>query len=330
MKNGYTLTGNFTLEQQLPGDLALQMSYVNNNGIDLYQSSYPNAFTGAQTQYTPYTNTTPGLGEIEIFYNDAISHYNALQVQARKISPIHGLQYQVNYTWGKNLTDADAVWSAPGSSGGVTQNNPTCIPCEYARASYDLTQRLVANFSYNIPGRWGGAPSVLSKGWQVLGIFTAQTGFPFTIVGPYGTLQYGFDTLNGVGARPNFVKWATRDPQHRAQFFSSDAINNTSDYFSVPTVVSNIAGVGTVQTGPGDLGRNTYTGPSWWNADFSMVKDTKIAEVLNTQFRAEFFNIFNHPTFGTPGGTIGSSNFGLSTGTQSAEREMQFGLRFMF
>lgn len=338
MKNGYTLTGNFTIEQQLPGDIALQMSFLTNHGISLYQSSYPNAFTGAQPANTPFTNVTPGLGEVEVFYNDAISHYNAMQLQMRKISPLHGLQYQINYTWGKDLTDADAVWSAPGSSGGVTQNDPTCIRCEYARASYDLRQRFVANFSYNVPGSWGFVPSAISKGWQALGIYSAQSGFPFTIVGPYGTLQYGFDTLNGVGARPFFIKWAQRDPQDRAQFFTSDAINNTANYFSVPTVTSNISGVGTVQTTPGNLGRNTYTGPGWWNMDFSVLKDTHLTEALNMQFRAEFFNVFNHPTFATPGGTIGSSNFGLSTstatsslgGTGTGEREVQFGLRFTF
>lgn len=330
MKNGYTLTGNFTIEQQVPGDMALQMSYLTNSGISLYQSSYPNSFTGAQPENTPFTNVTPGLGEIEVFYNDAISHYNALQAQLRKISPAHGLQYQINYTWGKNLTDADAVWSAPGTSGGVTQNNPACIRCEYAPASYDLRQRFVANFSYDVPGAWGLVPSFISKGWQALGIYTAQSGFPFTVVGPYGTLQYGYDTLNGVGARPFFIKWVGRDPQHRAQFFSNDAINNPYSYFSVPTTTSNISGVGTVQTTPGNLGRNTYTGPAWWNMDFSLLKNTRLAEALNMQFRAEFFNIFNHPTFGTPGGSIGSSNFGLSTSTQSSEREMQFGLRFIF
>lgn len=328
MKNGYTLTGNFTIEQQLPGDMALQMSFVSNHGIDLYQSSYPNAFTGAETQFTPYSNITPGLGEIEIFYNEALSHYNALQVQIRKISPLHGLQYQVNYTWGKNLTDADAVWSAPGSSGGVTQNDPTCIRCEYAPASYDLRQRFVANFSYTIPGEWGVIPKRISKGWQALGIYSAQSGFPFTIVGPYGTEQYGFDTLNYVGARPFFRQWAQRYSQHREQFFTDDAINNQANYWSVPTMQNST--LGTVQTVPGNLGRNTYTGPNWWNMDFSMLKDTHIAERLNMQFRAEFFNILNHPTFGTPGGTLTSSTFGLSSATQSAEREMQFGLRFMF
>jgi hypothetical protein len=330
LKNGYTLTGNFTFEQQLPGDLALQMSYVTNHGFDLYQSSYPNSYYGAQVSNTPYTNISPGLGEIILFYNNAVSHYNALQAQARKISPSHGITYQVNYTWGKDLTDADAVWSAPGASGGISLNNPTCIRCEYARASYNVAQRLVGNFTYQIPRFSRAVPKVLSDGWQALGIFNLQSGFPFTIVGPYGTLQYGFDELNGVGARPFFIKQAGRDPQHRAQFFSNDAINSPANYWNVPTVTSNISGVGTVQTAPGSLGRNTYTGPSWWNLDFSMDKETHLADALNMEFRAEFFNIFNHPTFGTPGGTLTSSGFGLISNTHSAERQMQFGLRFKF
>lgn len=330
LKNGYTVTGNFTIERQLPLDMALQVSYVTNHGIDLYQSSYPNNYNGAQTANTPYTNVTPGLGEFQLFYNRAISHYNSLQTQLRKVSPTHGVTFQANYTWAKNLTNADEVWSAPGASGAISLNDPTCIDCEYARASYDVAHRVSANFSYDVPSRWGRVPSILSKGWQGLGIFSAQTGFPFTISGPYGTLAYGYDSMNGVGARPFFIKWAQRDSQHRTQFFTDDVINNQSNYFSVPTVTSNVSGVGLVQTKPGNLGRNTYTGPGWWNADFSLTKDTQFAEMLKMQFRAEFFNIFNHPTFGTPGGTLGSSGFGLSTSTESSERQMQFALRFMF
>lgn len=335
LKNGYTVTGNFTIEQQLPLDMALQVSYVTNHGLDLYQSSYPNSYAGAQTQYTPFTNVTPGLGEIQMFYNKAVSHYNSLQTQLRKISPLHGVQFQANYTWAKNLTNADEVWSAPGASGAISLNDPTCIDCEYARASYDVAQRFAANFSYDFPGRWGRVPKMISQGWQVLGIYSAQTGFPFTISGLYGTYNFGYDSLNGVGARPFIGEKTTRDLHHRAQYFSDEVINdvtnNTQTYFKMPTVWSDAAGT-TVQTGPGNLSRNTFTGLSWWNADVSMAKDTQLAEMLKMQFRAEFFNIFNHPTFGTPSGTLatGSSNFGLATSTQSSERQMQFALRFMF
>ena len=90
--------------------MALQATYVTNHAIDLYSPNYPNAYTGAQSQYTPFTNTSPVLGEFQLQGNSAVSHYNALQVQVRKNSPLHGLQYQASYTWSKLLTDADDLF----------------------------------------------------------------------------------------------------------------------------------------------------------------------------------------------------------------------------
>jgi hypothetical protein len=72
------------------------------------------------------------------------------------------------------------------------------------------------------------------------------------------------------------------------------------------------------------------SGPSWWNYDMSLIKDTQVAEFLKVQFRAEFFNIFNHTTFALPGGTLGTPTFGISTATESTERQIQFGARFIF
>jgi hypothetical protein len=324
LKNGYTMTGNVTIEQELPAALVLQMSYVGNKGVHLYNSSYPNGYNGAQAQYAPYTQITPGLGELQMFYNQGSSNYNALQVQLRKISPSHGIQFQASYTFGKDLTNADAVWSAPGSSGGVTLNNPECLSCEYARASYSVAQRFVSNFTYDVPLERVPLPKPVTKGWQILGIFNAQSGFPFTVVGTNGTLQYGFDTLNGVGARPFLVAQPTMNSSGGPQFFSNAVIANSSQFFSTPTTASG------VQIAPGNLGRNTFTGPGWWNCDMSVIKDTHLTESKMVEFRAEFFNIFNHATFATPNGTLGSPTFGLSTSTQTAERQLQFGLRFVF
>jgi Carboxypeptidase regulatory-like domain/TonB dependent receptor len=335
MHNGYTVAGNVTLEQQLPWNVAVQASYVANNGVDLYNSVYPNSFGGAESQYTPYSNITPGLGELQLFYNGGHSTYNGLQLQARKISPTHGLQFQANYTWAKDMTNADAVWSSGGASGGISQNNPQCIRCERAPASYSVAQRFVANFEYDLPfanwSHFASVPQRLTKGWMILGIYTAQTGFPFTVVSPYGTVQYGYDFFNGVGARPFFLQQATLAPNvgGSPQFFSDAVINNPGAFFGTPTTTSPVNGQ-TVLTSPGNLGRNTFTGPSWWDLDFSVVKDTNLTESMRMQFRAEFFNIFNHPTFATPGGTLGAGNFGISTSTAIPERQIQFALRFMF
>lgn len=132
VKNGDTISGNVTLEHEFPGNVAVQASYIANNGIDLYNQTYPNAFSGAEPQCTPYSNITPGLGELQVFYNGGHSTYNALQMQARKISTSRGLQFQANYTWAKDMTNADAVWSSGGQSGAISQNNPQCISCERA------------------------------------------------------------------------------------------------------------------------------------------------------------------------------------------------------
>jgi hypothetical protein len=275
-----------------------------NNGVGLYNQTYPNSFSGAEPQYTPYSDITPGLGELQVFYNGAHSTYNGMQLQARKISPTHGLQFQVNYTWAKDMTDADAVWSSGGQSGGISQNNPQCISCERARASYSVAQRFVANFEYDLPfGHWTALPARLSQGWKMLGIVSAQSGFPFTVVGPYGSLQYGYDIFDGFGARPFLLQTPTRAPSGGPQFFSNAVIANGGigdGFFGLPTVTSPVNGQAVLPT-PGNLGRNTFTGPGWSNLDFSLVKDTKITESKLVQFRAEFFNVLNEATFGTPG-----------------------------
>lgn len=336
MRNGYTISGNVTLEHEFRGNVAVQASYVANNGVGLYNSVYPNAFNGAEPQYTPYSNITPGLGELQVFYNGGHSTYNGLQLQARKISTAHGLQFQANYTWAKDMTDSDAVWSSGWVNGGISQNNPECISCERARASYSVAQRFVANFEYDIPMQtWAGfsaLPKRLTQGWMILGIFTAQSGLPFTVAGPYGTLEYGYDSYNGIGARPFLLQNPTYATGGGPQFFSNAVIANsgTGDgYFGLPTVISPVNGQAVLPS-PGNLGRNTFTGPGWWNFDFSLVKDTRLAESAQLQFRAEFFNLPNHATFGTPGDIIGSSNFGISTNTATAERQIQLGLRLTF
>jgi hypothetical protein len=101
-------------------------------------------------------------------------------------------------------------------------------------------------------------------------------------------------------------------------------------FYGLPLVTSPVAGVGAALASPGNLGRNTYTGPGWANFDFSVIKDTKITESKMLQFRAEFFNVFNLATFGNPGNIVGSTGFGVITGTATAERQIQFGLRFVF
>jgi len=151
----------------------------------------------------------------------------------------------------------------------------------------------------------------------------------------YGSLQYGYDVLAGWGARPFFLQRATLNPGGGPQFFSNAVIGNNGTngvgdgFFDLPTVTSPVKGQAVLPT-PGNLGRNTFTGPGWSNFDFSIIKDTKITESKTLQSRAEFFNIFNQATFANPGEMLGSPGFGIATSTATTERQIQFGLRFIF
>jgi hypothetical protein len=349
LTNGYTISGNVTLEHQFPGGIAGQAAYVLNNGVDLYNSSYPNGFSGALPQFTPFDQITPGIGELEMITNNAHSTYNALQLQARKISPTHGLQFQANYSWAKDLTNADAVWSSGGSNGGIVPNNPLCVSCERGLSSYSIGQRFVGNFEYDLPlAQFTRVPHRLAQGWKAMGIFSAQSGNPFTVI-DFITSEFGSDVVEGItGARPNLLQKPTyarkQLPGGAYQFFSDAMIGLTpgvpvgqqtnipwgvgTGFFGVPTTVNPVTG-SPVST-PGDLGRNTFVGPAWWNFDASLIKDTHITERTSLQFRAEFFNIMNHTTFATPNGGIGGTNFGLSTTTATTERQIQLGLRLTF
>jgi hypothetical protein len=340
LRNGYTMNGNLTVEQQLPSNMVLTVSAVTTDSTTLFNSRFPNSYVGAESANTPYSNITPGLGEFYLIHNQGLLHYLGLQTQIRKDSPTHGIQYQVNYTWDQDLTDSDSVFSGwtgqdtgPANSG-MSLNDPNCVTCEYGRANNLVAQRLEGNFSYAVPGAWGAVPNMISRGWQALGIFNLQSGSPFTIVSPYGTMQYGIDNLVGNSTRPFFVKKAPRNSHHGGpQYFADNVMADNGmngTYWSVPTTTS--PKLGTVQTGPGNLGRNTYTGPSWWNLDFSLVKDTdlEVARGTKLQLRADFFNIFNHATFATPNSQLSTPVFGLSTATASPERQIQFGARIMF
>ncbi len=337
-KNGYTMAGNVTVERELPGNMDLQVSYALNNAVGLYSSEWPNGYTGALPQYAPYTAVDAGIGEFQLTDNHAHSTYNALQVQLRRLSTQHGLQFQTSYTYSKTIDNASTVWNGSSSSNSGTQpNNPLCTACEKSRSGFDFPQRFVMNFGYKLPfNRWQDAPKRLTEGWQVLSIISAQSGFPFTVNSPYGTSQFGNDTYLGFQpTRPDLVQPATLSTAGQPQFFSNSVLSDgqslSQQVFVTPGCPPpNPTPQCAAQTRPGSLGRNTFRTHSFSNVDFSLVRDTRITEGKTLQFRAEFFNLFNQHAFSVPGQVLGSPGFGVATATALAERQIQFGLRFIF
>ncbi len=336
-QNGYTVGGNFTLERELPFDMALQVGYVTNNAVKLYGSEWPNAYTPADPDLTPFSFATPGLAEFQLTDNHAHSTYHSLQAVFRKQSPKAGLTFQTSYTFSKSIDNATTVFNGPASESAALQQDPTCWRCEKARSSFDFPHRLVVNFTYQLPFNKAAAlPKRLTQGWMILGIVSAQSGFPFTVNSPYGTRRFGFSNYYGTTAtRPDLIQNPTFKPDGQGpdeQLFSTetinDAVNFGQKFFGVPVVTRPDGSI--AQANPGNLGRNTFRTNDFSNVDFSIIKDTKVTERTQLQFRTEFFNIFNQHAFRVPGTLLGSPGFGVSTSTVNTSREIQFGLRFIF
>jgi hypothetical protein len=264
----------------------------------------------------------PSLGNARYELSNAISNYNALQVDLTKRFS-HNLQFRANYTFSKSLDNHSSSFLANSGQGGTTTiMDPDNPKLDWGRSNFDVADRLSGTFSYQLPlgrgqsflGRLNGFADRLVSGWQLNGILSAQSGFPFTpLVGSNQSQNGDSRAPDRVSVNPNFTGSAIIGTQ--TQWFNPGA-------FLLPAA-------GTF----GNAGRDILEGPGLLSLDASMFKTFHLTERLNLQFRTEFFNLINHSNFGLPiistftssGGV--SPSAGLINYTATSSRQLQFGLK---
>ena len=271
-------------------------------------------------------------GAVDYIGNGSWSTYNALQAEIRR-RLTHGLYFQANYTYSKAYTDfegSDANFSAllDLGLGGVVEKK---------RQTNDVTHVFKANGVWELPigpGKrllnFDGFLGHVFSGWQMNGIFEKRSGRPISFISGRGTLnrnaRSGKNTattslsledlkssmgifFDPVTSRPLVIDPRLIGPDGRAN----------PEFFGHPTP-------GTV----GTLHLTPVSGPGFWNFDFSLIKRTRISERTNVEFRAEFFNVFNHTNFFTgETQTITQTTFGQVTDTFDP-RIIQFAVKFNF
>ena len=242
---------------------------------------------------------------------DGPSWYNSLQVYLTHNFG-KNLQFQASYTYSKSIDYGSVSYGLEsGASGQQAQSDPYNLARDKGVSDFDVRHNLVANSTYTLPFR-GNA---LVEGWRFGGILTARSGSPFSI-------QDGFDDANlndpagGPGERPDVVPGVSTVPAGG---------RNVHGLWFNPAAFT-LQPFGTL----GDLGRNTLVGPKFVNLDFSLSKVTRIRENMNIEFRAEAFNILNHPNFGTPVPILTAPTFGEILGTVGTARQLQLALKFNF
>ncbi|MGC1201143.1 MAG: carboxypeptidase regulatory-like domain-containing protein [Candidatus Acidiferrales bacterium] len=319
-KLGVTQSWNLSVEHQFGRDFVARVAYVGSQSY--HQSDIidqnpgicggvvigPNGPQCASAQRTTYTNFNAILDN----FSNGTASYNALQAGVEKHLS-HSLQFQSNFTWSKTL---DTASSGNISFGTNELPNPFDLGYNYGISSENVPFIWVSNFIYTSPLLRDKNQFIQQTlgGWELSGIVTLQSGFPFGIAGGYGDNS---GSLQG-GDRADIVPGQNFDVRKGGQ---SQWLN---EYFNTAAFTFNAPGTF------GDSGRNMFQGPPSKNVDAAIAKNWSVRERYNLQFRWEMFNAFNHPNFGTPDANVGDGgSFGKIT-SLGPMRVMQAGLKFAF
>ncbi|WP_371715345.1 carboxypeptidase regulatory-like domain-containing protein [Granulicella sp. L56] len=340
--NGTLYTWTAGLERMF-GTLTADVNYVGTAGVKLPRTSFPNAYPGADPEFARYTqfdssgNVIGGFGLESIITATAHSTYHALQASLTGNVGHRGPSLQASYTWGKALDDTSSVSGGLGATGAVAQayaQNPFDTHSEKGPATFDIGQAFTLSAVQDLHVEdWGFLTSANRKvttGWQLLGISTITSGSPFTV---YSGVQQTGAGSNGADRPDQIAKpHLSTARKIREDYFGKGA--NNASYFSIPINLPD--GTGPNKGRFGTLGRNTFRGPAFYNYDFALIKDTPFgrrksgSELVNIQFRSEFFNLFNIVTMGLPANTLEGSGFGVISKTAGNSRQIQLSLKLIY
>jgi len=346
---------DFTVQRQLDKDSSIRVAYVGSHGYHGLLSVDPNSIpaqvctnsSGCQSggvapslrstvpqgaQYIPVgARPNPYLSAGFFWNTEGNSSYNALQLEvSHRLA--HGLEFRANYTWSKNLDMNSGLTGAQSQNQAQMILDRNDLPRDWGLSALNAASQASLSGRYELPfginRRWlhggGGLASRLAGGWQLNGIATLLSGFPFTP-------QIGANrSEDGDTRNPD-------RPSLNPSFSGPVVLGNPNQWFNPNAFV--LPAFGTY----GNLGRGTLTGPGLATLDVSMFKNASVSEKVTLQFRAEFFNLLNRANFGPPNATVFtngtntvstvpaiSPTAGLITATATTSRQIQFGLKMFF
>ncbi|MGH9843326.1 MAG: TonB-dependent receptor domain-containing protein, partial [Blastocatellia bacterium] len=285
-RTAYVQHWNLSLQQQLGRSRVAELAYVGSKGTKLLTSRDINQPRPSTLPRNP--RPLPFLDEINYQESTGNSNYHSLQARIQQRLDV-GLSLLGAYTWAKSIDNGSGIFASAGDPN-FPQDSYN-LRAERGRSNFDVAHRFSLSYTYELPF---ARKNRLLGGWQTAGIVTLQTGRPFTVA-----LLSEFDNSNtgrsnlGFGAndRPNLVGNPKLDNPTPERWFNTAA-------FAIPPFGSF-----------GNAGRNILDGPGYRNVTFSILKNTALRESLDLQFRAEFFNLFNHPNFNLPDNFVGSPSF---------------------
>jgi hypothetical protein len=357
-------TWNLGVQRSLTSNLSVEAAYVANHSkrlpgiLDVNQAP-PGSETAPSCPFTgkgasaeclqiarPYFNQYPYLGFINYFTNIDTSNYNSLQATMTERN-YHNLSVMLGYTYSHALDDMSHYFS------GSLPQNSFAPYADYGNSDWDIRHHFTISLTYDIPGRKGFGQ--LLEGWSVNSLVAIQSGLPWNPVDSgddfSGTAEFT-DHWDFYGNPSDFTANVNSIPFYAAGSTMPSVCTQAAASIANSTLTAgcyaqgNSAMIAPAPGNFGSMGRNIFRDSGYKNWDLSVLKNFKFKERLTAQFRAEFFNVLNHPNFANPGlnGTAdptGTAVFGAENATPDVAavnpilgtggpREIQLGLKLLF
>ena len=340
----YQMQWNLNIQREVMPNTVATIGYIGSHSVHLpaqLDFNTPIPFIGPSGRPTfgvlNATNTAivanprlnPAYAYLQMMDGLADAHYHALQTSLNhRFSS--GWQSQVTYTWSKSIDNSSGSY---GLDGGGATYNPTDFHADRGLSNFNRTHNFRVSGIYNLPFKANRLLGGVISGWQLTGAFAYLSGAPFSVGNITNRVH---NSLGASGGRPDAVAGCdlyTGYRQLHGIWFNPNCF--------VPEPFGTY----------GNAGRDTIIGPNLWNLDNSLTKDWKvssISEQFRVQFRAEAFNILNHPSFQNPSGTVFNANLaaanpsiptsgvspngsvGRITATNSQPRQIQLALKIVF
>jgi hypothetical protein len=319
---GYVGTKGTHLPRFIEGNPAVFVpGYVNGQSIsNSGNANQRRLYSGCTLNDPPSSCIFSSMGEIASIAN---SSYNALEASLQKRFS-HGISFLASYTWSKAIDDASSFnmtgsAAKPVAGENDLAQNPFDLAAERGLSMFDARHRFVFSYVWDLPFWVGGHEWYKQAfgGWQLSGIVTLMSGTPFTV--------FDSNDVSAQGSAPEITGFSAQRPNLVGNpnngLHSVNAWLNASAFQQLDPVLD--AGQF------GTAGRNIAIGPDYLDWDFGVLKNIKVAESMSIQFRAELFNILNHPNFRLPDSDISSPTFNQILAARDP-RQVQFALKFLF
>lgn len=326
----YMIQYNLTIQREAFAHAIVSLGYIGSRGVHLFSVVNENLPVPCSTAQSPLPSwcpampsgvpgsignpftgllTNPNFGVLLDAAPTSTSRYNALHASLNRQFGTT-FQVQASYSWSR-CVDIGSASGPLEASYGVT--NPYDQSLDRGSCAFNRSQNITANGLYSLPfGR-----NRFVSGWRLAGLVTGATGLPVNVVDGF------FQSLSGGGpARPNYSGAAGCHPY---QILNRPIAGPAIQYFNPACYTLQPLGT------EGDVGRDSIYGPGLLNVDFSIIKRTKIKERLDSEFRAEFFNLVNRANFGQPNANVFTGpTAGQITTLATSPRQIQFALRLSF